>query len=545
MAGAERGGAAAPPSGVRVTERWIVAASRSPIALGRLLAVIAAVAVGMLGSDVLAAPVAVALVVYGLALAPFSETKPAAYLDVVVSAGVLLAYSSDLTPFLALSVVAAYNAGRQLGPLRGAGLSWALSVAQLPTLIPLATDGELTVGVLAGLVALHPITAAASGLARQRADTERSDREVLEDTNRVLQELNRIADRVPAGLDPRSVSRATLDELVSRTDSPRSFLFAGVYGILRPIGAHGQGRNAIPLAERDIAGVVGDGVARVVANEELPPPLRSVAGSHDRWIVAALRVRGRLSGALVAALPQGADAERACRRVEDLADEAALALDNARLFSKAQARAVDTARRRIAHDLHDGVAQSLAHIRMELDLLSRADLDESIVMKESRRLADVAGRALDDVRSTITGLRSTATDEGMVAVLRDHIEGLRGMGGPEVSFEAVGTPELDPADEDEIIRIAQEATSNAVRHSQARTVLVTLEAEGDLLSLIVEDDGRGIPDQARPDGVGLRAMRARAERLGAQLTIRDRRGGGTVVLLTYQPNNVRSRGGSS
>lgn len=508
---------------------------RTPVAFGRLVGIAIAVGGGLASTEVPSLTVGL-LLAYAIASVPLAGTRASAYLDTAFAAGLLLALSRDIALFLPLSGVAAYNAGTQLGPLRGAVLGWSLSLAQLPALVPLALEGDVTVASLAAMVALHPVVAAAAGLAHQRNRLQRSDHDILTDTNRVLRELDQIADRVPAGLDPRSVTSATLEELVASTNSPRAFLFTGGHGILRPVASHGEGRNAIPVADRDLLRTLDGHAATVVDPSRMPSALRAVCGSHDRWLVASLQVDGRLVGALVAALPHEVDERRVRARVSELATDAALALENARLFSSAQSRAVDVARRRIAHDLHDGVAQSLAHIRMELDLLSRAEIDPEVVAAETKRLANVAGRALEDVRSTITGLRSEATEEGLVAAVRDHIEGLRGLGGPTIAFEAIGKPDLERGDADEILRIAQEATSNAVRHSGARNVLVSLEAEEGLVALVVEDDGIGIPPVTRRDGVGLRAMRTRAERLGAKLTIRDRRAGGTVVELSYQAN---------
>lgn len=504
-----------------------------PVAVGRVFAVGVALLGALAGGADVPTVWLVGLVVYAVVLAPLSDRRASAFVDVAVAAAVLLVHSDELGLFLVLSGVAAFNAGTQLGPLRGVLLSWALSVAQLPALIPLAMDGEVTVAALAALVGLHPLTGALAGFAAQRTQRSRVEREILLDTNRILIELDRIADRVPAGLDPRSVSTAALEELVATIGTSRAFLFSGVQGILRPVAVHGEGRTPLPISDTDIIELTRGADEAIVTAADVPPGLRGVCLEHEHWLVLPLRVGSEVVGAFLAAVASDDEPRRRRQRLLDLATDAALALENARLFGGVQARATDVARRRIAHDLHDGVAQSLAHIRMELDLLSRSDLDPHVLAQEAQRLSSVAARALDDVRSTITGLRSAAVGEGIVGALRSHIDGLNGVGGPKVSFEAVGTPDLDEAVANDLLRIAQEAISNAVRHSDAMNVLVSLEAEGDLVSLAVEDDGRGLPREPRPEGIGLKAMRDRGARLGAQLTIRDRRGGGTVVVLSY------------
>jgi signal transduction histidine kinase len=223
---------------------------------------------------------------------------------------------------------------------------------------------------------------------------------------------------------------------------------------------------------------------------------------------------------------------RAARlRLQSVATDGGLALDNARLFDGTRARAADVARRRVASDLHDGVAQSLAHLRMELELLALADGPSE--SGELSRLARVAGSALVDLRGTIAGLR-TATDGDLATMLERHVSDLRGRRGPEIELECSGDAPIDPDRSEQLLRVAQEALSNAVCHAGATTITVTLERDEDTVLLVVEDDGVGrgaASTTQRGGGVGLRSMHERAEALSGELEVRDRSGGGTVVTL--------------
>jgi len=140
----------------------------------------------------------------------------------------------------------------------------------------------------------------------------------------------------------------------------------------------------------------------------------------------------------------------------------------------------------------------------------------------------------------IFGLRSSVSAEGIVGSLRAYLSDLRGLGGPDIVFEARGEMRLAAGVEAEIFRIAQEAVSNALRHASATEVRVTLIAGAKMIRLIVDDDGVGIRGRrsvTARGGVGLDAMRERSESIGGVLDLQERPGGGTRVTLEYKPEN--------
>ncbi len=287
--------------------------------------------------------------------------------------------------------------------------------------------------------------------------------------------------------------------------------------------------------------LVGAADIRLVAASTLRSSLGTDLQDVRFASVVPLVSRGQVLGAFLVGHDELSTPRRSRDALVSLASDAALALDNARLFDAASARAADAARKRIANDLHDSVAQSLAHIRMELQLLALESGDDETLRSETERLARVAGRALDDVRATIAGLRSKATDDGLTEALRRHIHDLGSSGGPTVQFESTGDGDVDPVLRSDLLRVAQEAISNATRHADAHRVTVSLEVDEELIELVVEDDGCGLPARLRPQagrGVGLRAMQERAAAIAGELTIRDRVGGGTVVRLRC-PNGRR------
>jgi len=303
----------------------------------------------------------------------------------------------------------------------------------------------------------------------------------------------------------------------------------GSYGIRTPDNVSGGLSNTL-------AGMV-HGSARVVTNADLDHATAQALGGFDCWLASPMRRLGLPVGLLLAACPD--HKQHAANRLllQQIGQETAVAVENARLFSRVREISIDEERKRLARELHDGVAQALTHLRFELDFMARhGGQTPDAVKREIERLSRVVNRASGDVRSMIFGLRSSVSAEGIVGSLRGYLSDLRGLGGPEIIFEARGEVRLPAGVEAEIFRIAQEAVSNALRHAGAGEVRVTMTAGAQLLRLMVEDDGvglRGRRSMTARGGVGLEAMRERSEAIGAALELGERPGGGTRVTLEY------------
>jgi signal transduction histidine kinase len=250
------------------------------------------------------------------------------------------------------------------------------------------------------------------------------------------------------------------------------------------------------------------------------------------WLAAGMVLAGfaRLNYALFptaySAWVYTGDILRIC---SSLALFAGLAAEVAR-YERGMARAaVLDDRRRIARDLHDGLAQELSFIANESRRARRAP---GVPERESAvldRIATAAQRALDESRDAILAL-SRDDDEPLDAALARAAEDVAGRMGGDVRLELDPRAELAPAARDALVRIVREAMTNAFRHGRASAVEVTLSV-GSGIRLEVSDDGAGFDPAAeeRGGGFGLTSMRERAEALGGELLVMSRPGEGARV----------------
>ena len=193
---------------------------------------------------------------------------------------------------------------------------------------------------------------------------------------------------------------------------------------------------------------------------------------------------------------------------------------------RATAGAVDEERRRIARNLHDGLAQELAYIRMETSRMAATTPNG-----RTARVALAAERALEESRGAIASLRGE--EDAFSAELSTVAGDLVAREGATVSLDV--DPDLDLRCEarEALMRVMREAICNGVRHGAATKLAVELRA-GDTVRMAVRDNGTGfVPGGPRRRGsFGLDSMRERVEALGGDLSVRSKPGEGTLVEVT-------------
>jgi signal transduction histidine kinase len=187
--------------------------------------------------------------------------------------------------------------------------------------------------------------------------------------------------------------------------------------------------------------------------------------------------------------------------------------------------AIAEERRRIAHDLHDGLAQELAFVVTRSRMIARRTGDE-----EMWSVCSAAERALDESRRAIAAL-SRDGDEALDVALAQTAEEVAGRLGTAVTLELDQTVAVPNATKEALLRIAREAITNAARHGAATRIHVRLSG-GDGVRLRISDNGKGFDatrTQDLPGRLGVTGMRERTAALGGELLISSRRPGGTDV----------------
>lgn len=232
-----------------------------------------------------------------------------------------------------------------------------------------------------------------------------------------------------------------------------------------------------------------------------------------------------------------------------LAQQAALAVQLARLGEQGRQAAVLEERNRIAREIHDTLAQGFTGILMQLEATESAleAARPELALERLGRARELARSSLGEARRSVWALRPAALErQPFVEALRAVAAAAAGSASLRLDFAAEGALGRLPADlEADLLRVAQEAIANTIRHSGARTVVVRLRADEAQVALHIRDDGRGFaagPGQPGDgSGFGLIAMRERVERHGGRLSIRSAPGQGAELLVCVpRPSGLRA-----
>jgi signal transduction histidine kinase len=222
------------------------------------------------------------------------------------------------------------------------------------------------------------------------------------------------------------------------------------------------------------------------------------------------------------------------RRLETLAAYAGIAIANADLFARSQQLAIVEERNRVARDLHDAATQTLFSLVLTARAAALSTRDESArstILEFERRTT----LALQELRGLVHALRPKSLErDGLAATLADHADALRTSGARVVVDVAAGV-RLPLETEHALLRIAQEALHNAMRHAPGAALRVTLRADVKAVTLRIRDDGPGFDPASLPRtrrGIGLATMRERAHEVGGRLEISGSPGGGTTITVT-------------
>ncbi len=304
-------------------------------------------------------------------------------------------------------------------------------------------------------------------------------------------------------------------------------------------GVHPPSRDALERQELTVVtGARANGL-EIVANEPLHPYLRQAA--WEDIVVVPLDSRHRYLGAMQYYHRAGRvydDEERAF--LTALADQAAVAVANADLYARSERDAALLERQRLARELHDSVSQALfsmtLHARNGERQLAAAGLGpQTPAAHTMRQLAELTQGALAEMRALIFEMRPGAlAEEGLVTALTRQAAALTAREGLPIVVTGPKTrPVLDSSVEEHLYRLTLEALNNALKHSRATHIDVTVVDSDIDLTIAVTDDGVGFdPNQAHPGHIGQSTMSERALAVGAALHVSTAPGAGCTVTVT-------------
>jgi signal transduction histidine kinase len=329
-------------------------------------------------------------------------------------------------------------------------------------------------------------------------------------THQLMSQLHDLASRGEVGLD--SVKLAT--ELAGRLCDGTGATGVAVYG-------HAWGQPLVQLAGH---GDTGELASHALGANHEP---------RNEVLVIGLRGAGHQLGSVVLKNVDGwGDGSK--ETAQAVADEFALRLDTAVLFDEVRRLATVEERKRIAREMHDGVAQELVALGYLVDeIASVSGEHETVALADSLR-AEIS-RIVAEIRFSILDLRHHVTDHRLSGSLADYVHQVTQDMDLRVNLVLDESgPALPPRTEVELLRVAQEAIGNVRKHARADNLWVTLVSDGTNLLLEVEDDGVG---NAMPKKRhwGLQSMQERAAGIDASLEVAPRAGGGTIVRLHSPP----------
>lgn len=381
--------------------------------------------------------------------------------------------------------------------------------------LTLASGGSQLLQSRTELLAPWSLTIIGAGLLgtwskRTESRRQNDDEHLYASTRRLLGQLRGMTRRLSSGLDPHEIALSILTEANS-----------AVPGRAWSVLVMTDGALFIPIAEM--------GVGRADEHDCTDPilfkcwstrrPVIHVApGVEDNKYAVPIRAGEIMVGIVISSgATNGVSSDIPI--VQAIGDKSALRLDAALVFDEIKVAVTADERQRLAREIHDGVAQELASLGYTIDEIGYSTDDASTVAMLKELRAELS-RVVTELRLSIFDLRSQVSRTmGLGAAISDYLQTVGSKSPMTIHLTLNEAPtRLSPGVEAELLRITQEAITNARKHARAKNLWVDCKVRPPYGRIDVRDDGQGL-QKGREDSYGIHIMRERAERIGATLDV--------------------------
>ncbi len=414
-------------------------------------------------------------------------------------------------------------------------------------------------------------TSASTAQPRHKDSIIRELKQEISEANRKLHATNVIAETVSQSLDLEEVLNSALDRVLELTKGTKGAIFIMDQESQRlyPRAYRGLSQEFIQAITglkvgEELAGKVVE-TGKAIFGDDIgsdprisPSIIRSHINQEGLRAFASfpLRSKSQILGVMSVSSPVAHQFKAEDIELLDcIANQVAVAIENALLHQEIQRRGEmrrhllqqciyiqEEERRRIARELHDDTSQVLTSLSARLEAIMcmlPPDLHPNSIHGELRGIQSSMIRMIDDTHRMIYQLRPTVLDDlGLVAAVRWQADNLLEARGIKVRFDSAGKERKLPSDvEIGLFRIIQEATNNIVKHAEAWNSKIEIRFEDNMLSILVEDDGRGFDvDQVmnitnEKRGFGLLNIKERVEYMGGQLSIQSQLNLGSQITV--------------
>jgi signal transduction histidine kinase len=377
-------------------------------------------------------------------------------------------------------------------------------------------------------------------LERQRMQLKRRVREVSA--------LVRSSALISSTLELDRVLNLILEQLAEVVQYDRASIMLQFDNHLRIIAAKGfeSGEDVIGIsfdpAENDLTRRLLAGEEPIVLDDVRKEPGWMGGGEGDRtrsWVAVPLQFRNEVIGALAIDKNEpGFYDEEDGRTVLAFANQAAIAIENARLYDRSREQDILQERNRLARELHDSLSQALFSMVLNAEAANLFfEADPARAKAQIQLLYETANAALKEMRTLIFELRpANLEQEGLAVVLTKHAKLVGDRQGIKVRVDVKGQGRLPLHIEKALFRVAQEAMNNVVKHARATEVAIYLNSQENMVFLKIKDNGVGFEaGVVKPNTLGLTSMRERVEQLGGTFEIGPNPSGQGAMVYVVVP----------